>query len=108
MKYALYETDKAEKSRKKLEKGGTHIKESIERAYGRLSQDPYSGTIFLKGPLRGKRKLKFMGKKLRIEFAICEECRRLGHKNLNKCMDCKHIPNNVVKIFDVFFKERGY
>jgi hypothetical protein len=108
MRYDLYETNRAKEGRKKLERGGAHIKESIRKAYERLSQDPYSGTTFLKGLLRGKRKLKFMGKKLRIVFAICEECRRLGQKKLNNCRDCEHIPNNAVMIFDIFFKERGY
>jgi len=108
MSYDLYETDKAKKSRKKLERGGTHIKESIRRAYEHLSRDPTFNTMFLEGTLRGKRKYKFMGAKLRIEFAICKECRRLGHTTLNNCIDCKDIPDDVVKIFDVFFKERGY
>ncbi|VUT26358.1 MAG: hypothetical protein MOIL_01521 [Candidatus Methanolliviera sp. GoM_oil] len=107
MRYQLYETDKAEKSRKKLERGGRHIKEAIEKTYEQLSEDPFYGTTFLKGPLRGKRKKKFM-RKLRIEFAICEECRRFGHKDLNKCVDCEYMPDNSVKIFDIFYREKGY
>ncbi len=108
MTYDLYETDKAKKSRRKLEKGGTHIKKSTRKAYEKLSQNPKLGTTFLEGTLRGKRKLKFMGDKLRLEFAICEECRSLNHTSLNNCKDCEQIPNNAVKIFDVFFRGRGY
>jgi hypothetical protein len=108
MIYQLYETDKAKKNRKKLGKGGTHIKEAIKKAYRQLSEDPFHNTMFLKGPLRGKRKKKFMGEKLRIEFAICKECRKLGHKDLNKCVDCEYIPDNSVKIFDIFYREKGY
>jgi len=108
MRYELYETEKAEKNRKKLEKKDAHIKDNIKKVYERLSQDPYSGTMFLTGTFRGKRKIRFMGKKLRITFAICEECRRLGHKGFNNCVDCEHIPDNAVKIFGVFFRGRGY
>lgn len=108
MTYDLYETDKAEKSRKRLEKGGAHIKKSIRKAYEKLSQNPEFGTTFLEGTLRGKRRLKFMGDRLRITFAICEQCRSLGHKELNNCHDCERIPNKAIKIFDVFFRGRGY
>jgi len=108
MRYELYETENAEENRKKLGKKDARIKDNIKKAYERLSQDPYSSTTFLTGTLRGKRKIRLMGKKLRITFAICEECRRLGHTAFNNCVDCEHIPNNAVKIFDVFFRGRGY
>ncbi len=107
MRYELYETEKAEKNRKKLEKKDARIKD-IRKAYESLSQDPYSGTVFLTGTLRGKRKIRFMGKKLRITFAICEECRRHGHRVFNSCVDCEYIQDNAVKIFDVFLRGRGY
>jgi len=42
MRYELYETEKAEKNRKKLEKKDARIKDNIKKAYERLSQDPAS------------------------------------------------------------------
>jgi mRNA-degrading endonuclease RelE of RelBE toxin-antitoxin system len=48
----------------------------IDEAIEKLSSDPYQNTKLLKGRYYGKRTLH--AGKLRIIFAICEECRKLG------------------------------
>lgn len=108
MRYRIYETHKAEKNREKLEKGGSHIINDIMKAYEQLFEDPYYGSKLLSKNLRGKRSKRIIRGKARIEFAICEECRRFGYENLNKCVDCKSIPDNGIKIFDIFYRGRGY
>jgi len=58
------------------------------------------GTHFLKGELRGKRTLH-LSMDLRIIFAICGECLRLGHKQYNDCEDCDTVSTD--KNTAVFF-----
>jgi len=71
-----------------------------------IVRDPYKVSVFLKGDLKGKR--KFRKGRVRIVFAICEECRRLGHQQINQCVDCDEIPNNAIKVFDVGLRGQIY
>lgn len=94
--YEIYLTSKFGKSIKKMD---AHTKQRIEKSINDLSNDPYRKSEYLRGKLKGRRKHR-MGD-LRIVFAICEECRELGHHTINNCIDCDDLPKNGLKIFDI-------
>jgi len=62
-----------------------------------LLEDPYNNTGFLNGPLRGKRSDR--NGDIRFIFAICEECRKLGHTQRNSCANCDENPDSTVIFF---------
>lgn len=76
-----------------------------ERFYN-LLENPFNDSGFLKGPLRGKRSDR--NGKTRFVFAVCEECRKLGHTKLNSCADCSEIPDKTVVFFTTGFREHVY
>ena len=80
--------------RKKDKKSINIIQKGIENL---LLPDPYNNSESLTGPLKGKRKYKKSD--VRIIFAICEECRKLGHTPLNGCNDCSSYEDNTLMFF---------
>lgn len=79
----------------------------VEKRLDDLRNDPYAGSYFLVGAtLKGKRALH--AGKLRIVFAICEECRELEHTRFNDCYDCDEIPDNTIVVFTVDSHDRAY
>ena len=62
-----------------------------------LLENPYNNTKFLKGPLRGKRSDR--NGNIRFVFAVCEECRKLNHGQLNLCANCGENPDNTIIFF---------
>lgn len=73
----------------------------------RLEKIPYHNTGFLTGRLRGKRRLR-LPQKLRVVFAICEECREKGHIEFNKCNDCSHRDGKTVVLFFALDRAEDY
>jgi len=88
---------------------------SVEKIFGKLSQrnqelirtklnqfqeNPQHFSTFLRGSLRGKRKIKVRGD-LRIILAICGECRELGQTKVNKCIDCDSHSDDDVILFNI-------
>lgn len=76
-----------------------------ERFYN-LLENPYSNTGFLKGPLRGKRSDR--NGDTRFIFAVCEECRKLGHSRVNSCMNCDENPDKTIIFFSTGLRENVY
>lgn len=74
-------------------------KERIDKGIKNLSEHPGHNTKFLKGEFRGKRVCRIG--KIRIIFAICEECRKEGHITLNGCVDCNEMQDKTIKLFDI-------
>ena len=82
------------------------IQKEISDKLVELSHNPKHNTPFLKGLLKGKRKLR--RGKIRLEFAICEECRRLEHEKYNKCADCEQMRDNTIKMIKVGYRGGVY
>jgi len=59
---------------------------------------PYDSEA-LDGELKGLRSYNKFESDLRILFAICYECRKGGFTEVNNCLDCSSMKNNVVKLF---------
>jgi len=78
----------------------------VHRGINDLHEDPYRRSKQLHGNLKGKRKHREGN--LRIEFAVCEECRKLRHDKINKCIDCGDMPENALKVFDADFRGAIY
>lgn len=93
-------------SKKKTEKQKVQVfKEGVEKILAGKIQ----GTKFLHGEsLRGKRRL-VLPDDLRIVFAICEECKRLGHQEFNQCNACSTISSkNSAVFFYALDRAKGY
>lgn len=71
----------------------------IEKAIDQLRGNPHLNDSWLRAELSGKHKKRVGG--WRIVFAICEECRKLGHERCNKCKDCSSSAGRTVRLFDV-------
>jgi len=80
----------------------------IDSSIMKLANDPYSNTKPLKGRYYGRRSLRIG--KIRVIFAICEECRKLGAllRKDSKCVDCDEESDKTVKLFYVGFRETVY
>ena len=103
MKYEIYQTEEFEKKLKSLDKS---VREQIDKKIKFLANNPYGGAGnvgHLKGEFKGLRRIR-VGRSWRIIFAICEECRKLGYKDLRKCVDCENISDKSVKLFDIWKK----
>ena len=74
--------------------------EAAKKGVKRIVDSPYSHNGWLKGNLRGKHK-KYVGRDYRIVYAICEECRRLGHAQVNRCEFCDEATDKTVVFFFV-------
>lgn len=103
MPYDIRITTKLDKKLKKLD---NTIYRRFVKGINSLSTDPYQKSERLVGDLKSLRKHRIG--KLRIEFAICEECRKLKHTTINRCVDCDDIPENALKVFDADFRGAIY
>ena len=75
--------------------------EAAKTGVSSILRNPYAHDGWLKGDLRGKHK-KYVGAgHYRIVYAICEECRRLGHRDLNRCEFCEQTTDKTVVFFFV-------
>ncbi len=103
MPYDIYSTSKFDRALKRLD---NPIATRIQEGLTDISTEPYTKSEQLQGPLKGKRKHRVGN--LRIVFAICEECRELGHDSINNCVDCDNMPDNALKVFDAGFRGAIY
>jgi mRNA-degrading endonuclease RelE of RelBE toxin-antitoxin system len=78
----------------------------IRKAVLAIREEPYHNSAPLTAGLLGKRK-KYAGK-MRIIYAVCEECRRLDHVSLNGCVGCDAIPDLNVIFFKVGLRKNVY
>jgi mRNA-degrading endonuclease YafQ of YafQ-DinJ toxin-antitoxin module len=77
------------------------IKVSIQKKVEQILQDPLGPqTEPLGHDLVGLRSAP-VKKSFRLIFAVCEECRRLGHSAVNNCFDCASQPDNTVYFFTI-------
>lgn len=76
-----------------------------DRFHG-LLDNPYHNTGFLKGVLRGKRSDR--NGKTRFVFAVCEECRKLGHQKINRCLKCEENPDKTIIFFTLDWRGKAY
>jgi hypothetical protein len=53
-----------------------------------LKHDPYRNSELMKGPHKGRRKVRINNSD-RLVFIICEECRECGFHTIFRCSDCK-------------------
>lgn len=103
MKYEIYQTEEFAKKFKKLDKS---VQKEIDKKIRFLAENPYAGAGnvgHLKGEFKGLRRIR-VGRRWRVIFAVCEECRQLGYADLRKCLDCKDIPDKSLKLFDIIKK----
>ena len=92
-----------EKGLKKVDKVA---QERIRNLVDDTLKNPYYNSVFLKGVLRGKRKRR--AGVYRINYAICEECRKLSHTGLNECVDCSNCEDGCIKFFDCGHRDKFY
>ncbi len=105
--YEIRVTEECGKRLMKIFKENRSTKRMIENRFEDLKNDPYAGSYHLEGGgFRGKRSLHTG--KIRIIFAICEECRKLNHTSFNGCYDCESISDHTIIIFMVDFHEKAY
>lgn len=85
---------------KKLTKRNNTLASRLERTIENLRTNPYHNTFNLIGPyLKGKRRA-WVGRRHRIVFAICEECRENEWEEHNNCNACDEKKDETL----VFFK----
>lgn len=106
MSYSIHVVEHVGKKLRKMKNRDPALYRRVEDAIRELARNPRSLSVFLKGEFKGKR--KFRKGRIRIVFAICEECRRLGHLQINQCVDCDEIPSNAIKIFDIGLRGQIY
>lgn len=102
-----YKIAKQESYVKGLKKKDANKLAIFARGESKLERNPYHNTEFLTGRLRGKRRLR-LPQKLRTVFAICEECRKKGHIDFNRCDDCLHRDNKTVVLFFALDRAEDY
>ena len=71
-----------------------------------LLENPYNNTKFLKGSLKGKRSAR--DGDMRFVFAVCEECRKFDHTQLNSCANCGENPDSTIVFFAVGSRKNIY
>ncbi len=73
--------------------------EAVRGAIPKVLENPQCGEGWLKGPLRGKRKLYVGRSSYRLVFVSCEECRRNGFDDVNQCDFCSETDELAVVFF---------
>ena len=81
------------------------IKKTIDE---KLTKNPRLNDSWYKGDMRGKHKKYVMNKKIRVVFAICEECRKLEHIEYNRCANCEKQIDKTITLFDVLKRGDDY
>lgn len=93
--------------KKKLKKMDKPIRKRIKDLVDKILKNPTHNTPFLKGPkLRGKRKGR--AGSYRVSFAICGECRELGHTKFNDCYECEKHKDEEIIFFDCGHRDKFY
>jgi len=77
-----------------------HLKKQFEKKKDYILQNPLQLGEPLKGNLNGLRSFPLAGNYI-IIFIVCNDCRRLKQKEINRCLQCGQIPHNSV-IFLLF------
>jgi mRNA-degrading endonuclease RelE of RelBE toxin-antitoxin system len=95
-----------ERSLKSETKRDNLLKERIEQAIQEMMIEPYKDSELLHDEYSGKRRT-YVGKH-RILYAVCEECRKLGHEKHNRCQDCSSLAGNTIVYFDVNLRKVAY
>jgi mRNA-degrading endonuclease RelE of RelBE toxin-antitoxin system len=106
LSYDIYATTHAMEVLRRMERQDPASHRIAMEALRELSNEPYRAKEFLKGEFRGKR--KYRRGRMRIIFAVCEECRRLNHRRFNQCADCDEMPNRAIKLFELGFRGAVY
>lgn len=84
------------------------IKKSIQKKIQQILKDPLGPqTEPLAFDLVGLRSAA-VKKSFRLLFAVCEECRRLGHQAENNCFGCSEMPDNTVYFFTISPHDDAY
>ena len=60
-----------------------------------ILRDPWHNQKPMKGQYKGKRH-RYINRKDRIIYAICEDCRENRWQNYNLCSDCSNTPDELV------------
>ena len=94
------------KKRVKKFKKDAEAKKKINKAINELTLDPYNHSTSLEGNFKGKRKHR--KGKVRLIFAICEECRKLNYLPYNGCIDRDNYSDKTLMFFDVDYRHRIY
>jgi mRNA-degrading endonuclease RelE of RelBE toxin-antitoxin system len=107
--YAVFLQPKASRILKKLKKKAKTRFKAINKSLTELTKDPRNETVPLQDPyFYGLRRAR-AGDDDRIIFQICEECRNDDTMiKMRKCIDCKDIPDNGVKVFDIPKRKDAY
>lgn len=72
-----------------------NLKERFRKKGNYILKNPFELGEPLKRNLNGLRSFPFAGNFI-IIYIICEECRKLDHQKINKCLKCNEIPENSV------------
>ena len=95
-----YSKDFTEKFAKQLRKIHDAIRiKRINQKVDEIIDFPYRNIRYGAGRWRGKREERIGDD--RIFFAICEQCRNENHQTYNACDNCKGIPNNTIRFFEI-------
>ncbi|WXG43065.1 MAG: type II toxin-antitoxin system RelE/ParE family toxin [Promethearchaeati archaeon SRVP18_Atabeyarchaeia-1] len=90
----------------KLVKRDPELKRRLESRIEELSIDPRLGTTLYKWDYQGWRKAR-VGE-YRIILGVCEECRQIRNPNLQRCIDCDQMTDNLVKLIEVGHRNDVY
>jgi len=77
-----------------------HLKKQFKKKKNYILQNPLQLGEPLKGNLNGLRSFPLTGNYI-IIFIVCDDCRRLKQKEINRCLECGQISSNSV-IFLLF------
>ena len=105
--YAVYIKRHFQRSLEKLTERDKTLKKVIESRVKALSDFPLHDSKLLHGRFLGKRRT-YVGKKYRIIYSICEECREKNYKRFNQCPDCEEKPDKSIILWDVNKREVIY
>jgi mRNA-degrading endonuclease RelE of RelBE toxin-antitoxin system len=102
--YVVFTTKELERNLRKL--GKTPVHGLLDEGTRKLQANPYHNTYHLEGPFSHYRVLKIGD--YRLFFAVCQECRALGHQSLFGCSDCAEKKDNSVIQFKMRHRSIAY
>jgi mRNA-degrading endonuclease RelE of RelBE toxin-antitoxin system len=91
---------------KSLKKKNQKLYERLKDKFYSILEEPFNNSKFLKGEFRGKRSNRTGD--ARFIFAVCKECRELGHTKFNSCANCDELLDETVVFFAAGKRENIY